>query len=163
MPHTGSCLCGSVQIKIASSHESQIACHCTDCQITSGSVHSTNILAKQSDVEIKGDSVKNYDSKAASGNTVTRVFCGNCGSALCKSDRRFAIEFCCCISTGTSTTKLFSARIAAHKSKAFGDSMAVQTGTLPDFRKIPFEAELFTKDRWTGLSAIDNAAQKEIM
>ncbi|KDE05954.1 hypothetical protein MVLG_03640 [Microbotryum lychnidis-dioicae p1A1 Lamole] len=133
MPHTGSCLCGSVQIKIASSHKSQIACHCNDCQITSGSAHSTNILAKQSDVEFKGDSVKNYDSKAASGNTVTRVFCGNCGSAL------------------------------AHKSKAFGDSMAVQTGTLPDFRKIPFEAELFTKDRWTGLQAINDAAQKETM
>ncbi|WRT64092.1 uncharacterized protein IL334_001021 [Kwoniella shivajii] len=132
MPHTGSCLCGSCKITVKSTQEKQIACHCTDCQQSSGSAHSTNILPKISDVEITGD-VKEYNSKAASGNTVTRVFCGNCGSAL------------------------------AHKSKAFGDSMAVQTGNLPDFKTIPFEAELFVKDRWTGLPAIPEAGQVQVM
>jgi len=41
-----------------------------DCQHTSGSAFSTNILAKISDVEIDG-TVKEYDSKGASGNTGT--------------------------------------------------------------------------------------------
>lgn len=47
----------------------------------------------------------------------------------------------------------------AHKSVAFGDSMAVQTGNLPAFRKIPFGAELFVRDRYTGLAAIAGADQ----
>ncbi|WWC86169.1 uncharacterized protein L201_001042 [Kwoniella dendrophila CBS 6074] len=132
MPHTGSCLCGSVKINVASTQEKQIACHCTDCQKTSGSAHSTNILPKISDVDFTGD-VREYNSKASSGNTVTRLFCGTCGSAL------------------------------AHKSKAFGDSMAVQTGNLPDFRNIPFAAELFVKDRWSGLPPIPEADQAQTM
>ncbi|WVQ97241.1 hypothetical protein IAU59_004351 [Kwoniella sp. CBS 9459] len=132
MPHIGSCLCGSVQIKVNSTEEKQIACHCTDCQHTSGSAHSTNILPKISDVELTGD-VHEYNSKASSGNTVTRLFCGTCGSAL------------------------------AHKSKAFGDAMAVQTGNLPDFSKIPFGAELFVKNRWTGLPQIPEADQAKEM
>jgi hypothetical protein len=40
-----------------------------------------------------------------------------------------------------------------HASPAFGDKTAVQTGSLPDFRSIPFDTELFVKDRWTGLGA----------
>ncbi|KAL8278169.1 hypothetical protein RQP46_009342 [Phenoliferia psychrophenolica] len=117
-PHSGSCLCGNTKVEVASSH--------SDGQIT-------NILAQQNDVKITG-SVKEYNSKASSGNTVTRVFCGDCGAAL------------------------------AHKSKAFGDAMAVQTGALQgDFSKIPFVAELFTKDRWTGLAPIKGADQKEVM
>nr|XP_031861359.1 uncharacterized protein CI109_003331 [Kwoniella shandongensis]KAA5528431.1 hypothetical protein CI109_003331 [Kwoniella shandongensis] len=103
-----------------------------DCQHTSGTAYSSNILPKQSDVKITG-AVKEYGSKAASGNTVTRVFCGECGSPL------------------------------AHKSKAFGDAMAVQTGNLPDFRKVPYGAELFVKDRWTGLQPIPEADQVQIM
>lgn len=63
------------------------------------------------------------------GMTVERLFCKNCGSAL------------------------------AHKSVAFGDAMAVQTGNIPAFRAIPFGAELFTKDRYTGIGPIAGAAQ----
>ncbi|ORY32293.1 Mss4-like protein [Naematelia encephala] len=132
MVHTGQCLCGAVQIKVDTTEEKQIACHCTDCQHTSGSAHSTNILPKITQVELTGD-VKEYNSTAASGNTVTRLFCGTCGSAL------------------------------AHKSKAFGDAMAVQTGNLPDFRKIPFAAELFIKDRWTGIPEIPGSDQAQTM
>jgi len=133
MPHSGHCLCGNVTITVeGESQTSQIACHCTDCQHSSGSAHSTNILAPISDVKFAGET-KEYNAKAASGNTVTRIFCSNCGSAL------------------------------AHKSKAFEPKMAVQTGNLPDFRKIPFEAELFCKDRWTGLADLPGAQQVQIM
>lgn len=83
---------------------------------------------------------------------MTRVFCSNCGAAL------------------------------AHKSVAFGDAMAVracfhgehpsrnppadthaETGNLPDFAKIPFEAELFVKNRWTGIPEIKGANQAQAM
>ncbi|ORX35896.1 Mss4-like protein [Kockovaella imperatae] len=137
--HSGQCLCGATKIEINTTEEKQIACHCTDCQQTSGSAHSTNILPNQKDVKITGD-VKEYNSKAASGNTVASLtansdptFCGTCGSAL------------------------------AHKSPAFGEGIAVQTGNLPDFRKIPFAAELFVKDRWTGLPEIPGADQAQAM
>lgn len=56
--------------QVASEHPNQIACHCTDCSHTSGAAYSTNILALKSDVSITGD-VKQYDSKAASGNVGT--------------------------------------------------------------------------------------------
>lgn len=59
--------------------------------------------------------VKEFVAKAASGNDVTRTFCSNCGGAL------------------------------AHNSKAFGDSMAVQTGNFEEAKSWPFEAELFVK------------------
>ncbi|KAI5481305.1 hypothetical protein MNV49_004927 [Pseudohyphozyma bogoriensis] len=140
MPHVGHCLCGQTGIKVASTHDSQIACHCTDCQRTSGSHASMNILPLIKDVKLTGN-VKQFDAKAASGNTekltdelwgtvVTRLFCGNCGSAL------------------------------AHKTPAFGDAMAVQTGNLlDDFTKVPIGLELFIKSRWTGIPAIPKAEQ----
>jgi len=125
----GTCLCGGVKIKVDSDHDVQIACHCKDCQHTSGSAHSMNILVKDTDLHITG-SKANYDAKAASGNTVTRVFCKNCGSAI------------------------------AHKSVAFGDSTAVQTGNLLDhFKDVKVAVELFTKDRWAAVQPFAGAAQ----
>ncbi|GAA5858493.1 hypothetical protein JCM8547_007331 [Rhodosporidiobolus lusitaniae] len=48
----------------------------------------------------------------------------------------------------------------AHNSAAFGDSMAVQTGPLA-LRDVPYAAELFVKDRWSGEKAVEGADQKE--
>ncbi|KAF8655362.1 hypothetical protein AX16_003097 [Volvariella volvacea WC 439] len=74
-----------------------------------------------------------FQSTALSGSTVTRLFCSKCGSQL------------------------------AHTSPNLGGKHAVQTGNLPDFAKVPFGYELFTKDRWTGLKPIEGAAQFEVM
>ncbi|KAJ7885256.1 major facilitator superfamily domain-containing protein [Mycena olivaceomarginata] len=88
MPHKGACLCGQTTIELKSTHTGQIVCHCVDCKQTSGSAFSTNILEPIKDVTITGP-VKEYVATAASGNTVTRVFCGNCGSAHLAPHRRF--------------------------------------------------------------------------
>ncbi|KAJ6566668.1 Mss4-like protein [Mycena capillaripes] len=132
MPHQGACLCGQTTITVKSTHTEQIVCHCKDCRQTCGSAFSTNILAAKADVTITGP-VKEYDAKAASGNIVTRVFCGSCGSAI------------------------------AHMSPAFGDAQAVQTGNFADFAEFPINTELFVKDRWTGLTAIQGATQVQAM
>ncbi|TFK33328.1 Mss4-like protein [Crucibulum laeve] len=132
MPHQGSCLCGKTTIKLESSHEDQIICHCWDCKQTSGSAFSTNVLAPQKDVKIDGP-VKNYDIVAPSGNTVTRIFCSNCGSAI------------------------------SHKSVAFGDAQAIQTGNFRDFSDVPISTELFAKDRWSGLGPVAGAKQVHAM
>ncbi|KAJ7027168.1 Mss4-like protein [Mycena alexandri] len=132
MPHKGSCLCGQTTIELASTHEEQIVCHCTDCRQTSGSAFSTNVLAPKKDVTISGP-VKEYSVKAPSGNTVTRVFCSNCGSAI------------------------------SHLTVAFGEAQAIQTGNFSDFAQVPITTELFVKDRWTGLAPISGAAQVKAM
>ncbi|RDB26986.1 hypothetical protein Hypma_005109 [Hypsizygus marmoreus] len=132
MPHQGVCLCGQTTVTVNSEHKDQIICHCLDCKQTSGSAFSTNILAPQKEVTITGP-IKTYDMKAASGNVVSRIFCGNCGSAI------------------------------SHKSVAFGDAQAIQTGNFSDFAKIPFSTELFVKDRWTGLAPVEGAAQVRAM
>ncbi|KAJ2914150.1 hypothetical protein MD484_g6259, partial [Candolleomyces efflorescens] len=126
----GQCLCGETTITIENgdSFKNQILCHCWDCKQTSGSAFSTNILAPVKDTKIEGP-VKEFGVKALSGNTVTRVFCGNCGSAI------------------------------SHRSVAFGESAAIQTGNFRYFADKPVAAELFTKDRWTGLVAVEGAAQ----
>ncbi|KAG6835405.1 hypothetical protein H0H93_001783 [Arthromyces matolae] len=132
MPFKGACLCGQTTIDVASDHADQTLCHCWDCKQTSGSAFSTNILAPKKDVTIKGP-VKKFDIKAASGNTVTRVFCGECGSAI------------------------------SHLSVAFGDAQAIQTGNFRDFAEIPIAAELWVKDRFSAIPAIADAAQFNTM
>lgn len=82
----GQCLCGQTTVTIENgdsfkdqvcttslwcslkSDRSKIICHCWDCKQTSGSAFSVNILAPKKDVKIEG-AVKQYDAKAASGNT----------------------------------------------------------------------------------------------
>ncbi|KAJ7055772.1 Mss4-like protein [Mycena amicta] len=149
MPHKGACLCGQTTIELASTHNEQVTrshplpgvfhsdqcqtiCHCTDCRQTSGSAFSINVLAQKKDVTIKGP-VKEYDIKAASGNPGTRVFCGNCGSAI------------------------------SQLSAAFGDAQVIQTGNFNDFARVPITTELFVKDRWSGLVPIVGAAQMRAM
>jgi len=78
--------------------------------------------------------VNTYVSKAASGRDVTRTFCSVCGSSI------------------------------SHKSPAFGDCTAVQTGNLyQHFKNVKVVAELFTKDRWAAFEPISGAGQKEAM
>ncbi|GAA5887412.1 hypothetical protein JCM6882_002521 [Rhodosporidiobolus microsporus] len=72
-----------------------------------------------------------YTSKAASGNDVTRIFCTACGCPF------------------------------AHNSNVFGDSIAVQTASLGKYKDVPFQAELFVKDRWTGVEAVKGADQQQ--
>lgn len=127
------------------------ACLCGGCKISVASDHADQIACHCKDCSLSSGAgfstnilakqtdvkitgdVGTYGAKAASGNIVERLFCKNCGSAL------------------------------AHKSVAFGDAMAVQTGNIPAFRAIPFGAELFTKDRYTGIGPIAGAAQHATM
>ncbi|PPQ68686.1 hypothetical protein CVT26_002968 [Gymnopilus dilepis] len=139
MPHTGSCLCGESTIQLESTHNEQVL---SKSYTLSYYLHtlrrSTNILVPKSQVKIEGP-IKTFDIKAPSGNTVTRIFCGNCGSAL------------------------------SHKSVAFGDSQAIQTGNFRDFAKTAsadqqnLSCVVFVKDRWPVLPAIDNAQQCQAM
>jgi len=132
MVMTGKCLCGECTVELGEDFDSQVICHCWDCKQTSGSAFSTNVICPKKEVKITGPT-KEYHIKAPSGNTVTRVFCSNCGSAL------------------------------SHLSVAFGEGQAIQTGNFRDFAKIPVGAELFVKDRWAAFPAVEGAAQAQAM
>ncbi|KAF7368100.1 GFA domain-containing protein [Mycena sanguinolenta] len=126
MPHQGKCLCGQTAITLNSTHTERVRKFRSTANIPwlrRGYVkfnRFTTILAPKKDVVIEGP-VKEYTIKAASGNSVTRVFCSNCGSAI------------------------------SHLTVAFGDAQAIQTGNFADFEQVPVTTEYFVKDRWTGL------------
>ncbi|KAJ3547248.1 hypothetical protein NMY22_g1721 [Coprinellus aureogranulatus] len=129
----GQCLCGKTTVTITNGEtfKDQLLCHCWDCKQTSGAPFSSNVIAPRKDTKIEGP-VKEYSVVAApSGNTVTRVFCGNCGSAI------------------------------SHFSVAFGENAAIQTGNFKYFADKPIVQEIFTKDRFTGLPAVGGAKQLE--
>ncbi|KXN83094.1 hypothetical protein AN958_01845 [Leucoagaricus sp. SymC.cos] len=112
--------------------QQQYVCHCAGCKQTSGSALSTNFLAPRSKIAITGP-VREYSSQATSGNTVTRYFCSNCGSAV------------------------------AHSSSMVPELQALQTGNFADFGKVKIQHELHVKDRWTGLAPVPGATQVDAM
>ncbi|EKD13085.1 uncharacterized protein L3040_007168 [Drepanopeziza brunnea f. sp. 'multigermtubi'] len=79
----GSCNCGNivVSLPISSLPSSVTLCHCSECRASSGSLFAVNISTPTQDIKIEG-TPKIHDYIAASGNTVHRYFCGDCGSAI---------------------------------------------------------------------------------
>lgn len=78
---SGSCLCGSTSYEANTEVKMVINCHCEDCQKATGSVHGTMLFVEEAALEIKGELSK-FDHPADSGNTLTKLFCSNCGSQV---------------------------------------------------------------------------------
>jgi hypothetical protein len=55
--------------------------HCRDCQKSSGGAYEPDIGLPAAALKITG-TVKYYDTKADSGNTLSRGFCPECGASL---------------------------------------------------------------------------------
>jgi len=78
---SGGCLCGNVSYKGDAEIKMVINCHCNDCQQVTGSVHGTMVFVAENEIEILG-SPKTFKHLADSGNTLTKIFCGDCGSQV---------------------------------------------------------------------------------
>ena len=78
---SGSCLCGEVSFSGDMDIKAVINCHCSDCQNATGSAYGTLALMPEAGLEISG-SPKNFSHQADSGNTLTKIFCGNCGTQV---------------------------------------------------------------------------------
>ena len=78
---TGGCLCGAIRFETSAEPVFSGNCHCRDCQRSSGSAYTPGIFVPADSVRIEG-TVKYFESKADSGNTIQRGFCPNCGSQL---------------------------------------------------------------------------------
>lgn len=78
---TGRCLCGACAFTIAGDPIVVAHCHCLDCQRLSGAGHTTGAMFAEAGVTITGEPAT-YELTSDAGNTVTRLFCGACGSPL---------------------------------------------------------------------------------
>lgn len=78
---TGGCLCGAVRYEISAAPVRSVLCHCRTCQKSAGAPYLALMFVPATALSITGN-YKEYPTIAASGNTVYRGFCPECGSAL---------------------------------------------------------------------------------
>lgn len=78
---SGECLCGQVSYTCTEEPCMAAHCQCSDCQKISGAGHTANIAVPRGSLTINGD-LAFYEKEAASGNTVKRGFCPQCGSHI---------------------------------------------------------------------------------
>ena len=81
-PLNGSCLCGAIRYTVDVPITELRACHCTHCQKASGAAGSVNAVIPSAAFHLAQGELKRYDSRADSGRTLYRFFCGDCGSPI---------------------------------------------------------------------------------
>ncbi len=77
----GGCLCGKIRYEATGDPVLAGHCCCSDCRKATGAGHSTIAGFPSHDVDITGET-SSYSNVGSSGGTVTRHFCGTCGSRL---------------------------------------------------------------------------------
>ncbi|MBW2275479.1 MAG: GFA family protein [Deltaproteobacteria bacterium] len=82
MTGNGGCLCGAVRYLCSEAPVQVYHCHCRDCQKASGAAFATCLVVSESAVDVTAGRPRQFNVKSAEGNTVTREFCGDCGSPL---------------------------------------------------------------------------------
>jgi len=78
---TGSCLCGEVSYDVDAEPMFMGVCHCKDCQKATGSAFEAVVGIPEAGLSMKG-SPKTFSTMGASGKTLTRSFCPQCGSTM---------------------------------------------------------------------------------
>jgi hypothetical protein len=78
---TGGCLCGAVRYTVTADPIFSGKCYCTDCRKTTGTGHNS-IFAVPSDAVQMTGKLTEYTKPGGSGQSITRGFCGICGSRL---------------------------------------------------------------------------------
>jgi len=78
----GGCLCGAVRYECEGAPQFSLQCHCRDCQRGSGAPHVAAVRVSSPGFRIVRGAPRRYVARADSGNEITRVFCGDCGTPL---------------------------------------------------------------------------------
>ena len=81
-PFTGGCLCGAIRYTVSAPITELRACHCTNCQKGSGTGAAENAVIPSAAFRLEKGTLKRYGSRAESGRTLHRYFCGDCGSPI---------------------------------------------------------------------------------
>jgi hypothetical protein len=82
MSYSGTCLCGDIAYRCEAAAVTTAICHCRDCQKQSGSAFSVNLLVPAAALQVSGASLRSVFTEGASGASVRRHFCGNCGTPV---------------------------------------------------------------------------------
>mgnify|MGYP001048747440 FL=1 len=78
---TGQCLCGEISFVANGEVPIMANCHCTACRQSTGSAYATLMIMKRDDVTVSG-TPKTFQHKSDRGSTMTKSFCGTCGTPL---------------------------------------------------------------------------------
>lgn len=81
--HTGRCRCGAVRFEAAGDPHHVSYCHCVDCRRASGAPLSMFVGFAADQVSYQGRAATGFEN-----GTVTRTFCGVCGSPLAYLDTK---------------------------------------------------------------------------
>jgi hypothetical protein len=88
LPITSGCLCGKVRYEISAQPVDSVNCHCRSCQKSVGAAYLPFMLVPVSGLKITGD-YREFATIAASGHTLYRGFCPECGTALLGRNSHF--------------------------------------------------------------------------
>lgn len=78
----GGCRCAAIRYQLNADPFLVAHCHCRDCQYSTGGGSATVMILPRAGFEITQGETASYTVDAESGSTVTRHFCGDCGSPL---------------------------------------------------------------------------------
>ncbi|KAI7849796.1 Mss4-like protein [Circinella umbellata] len=139
----GSCLCGSIKVKLNGAPIKAMLCHCVDCQKSAGGPYQSNAIFNTSNLELEDPKgyAKMYlvpKEQTGSGFEKQKWFCSNCGSPLFNRPMKYE-----------------------------GQKSVVKTGILDSaagFEGSPLDqlkpvSELYIKDRPSFVKAVDGAKQ----
>jgi hypothetical protein len=82
MKITGGCLCGDIRYEVEGEPFRTANCHCDDCRKATGSAYATNLFFKEEQILVLQGTLKKFQHLADSNSTMTKEFCGNCGSQI---------------------------------------------------------------------------------
>ncbi|WMS41094.1 GFA family protein [Acuticoccus sp. MNP-M23] len=82
MSATGHCLCGNVRFSVPTPLEPATYCHCEDCRRCTGSAFNISVRVPRDDLTLTGTPPRSYAVTSDGGTTITRYFCGDCGSPV---------------------------------------------------------------------------------
>jgi hypothetical protein len=79
---SGGCACGAVRYECVAPPVAMVNCHCRDCQRAGGAGFSPTVVVPAASFRLLRGEPKRYSSRADSGHTAHRAFCGECGAPL---------------------------------------------------------------------------------
>ncbi|WP_299022905.1 GFA family protein [uncultured Photobacterium sp.] len=79
---SGRCRCGEIVYELLAEPTHKYLCYCRDCQYFTGTDKIFVVRGPRSTFSLCRGNPQSYDVVADSGATITRAFCGTCGSSL---------------------------------------------------------------------------------
>ncbi len=114
--YPGRCLCGAVSYKAAGPPVVVGQCHCDECRRSSGTGHTVGAMFPAQAVALHGEPAT-YSYVSATGSTVTKAFCAQCGSSVYGTNSHMP------------------------------NHMTLTMGTMDDAAELDIQVVIFTRDR----------------